>query len=134
MGNGTSINLVYFFSVEFMNECFQRMIELFCGALDDGSHAVLAKIRREGAWMSAERLEKGPVPLPPWGKAPPLHCGHGNNIAVPPPCRSGAGLLGNPPQPPLSRDLLYRTSLGFHLPSEQPAPRCPSLLAPALLM
>ena len=38
MGNGASINLVYFFSVEFTSECFQRMIELFCGAFDDGSH------------------------------------------------------------------------------------------------
>lgn len=75
MGNGASINLVYFFSVEFTSECFQRMIELFCDALVMDHVAVFAKIRGEAAWMSAERLEKGPVPLPPRGKAHSLQSG-----------------------------------------------------------
>lgn len=35
MGSGASARLVYFFSVEFTSECFQRTTGLFCGTLGD---------------------------------------------------------------------------------------------------
>lgn len=35
MGSGANASLVYFFSIEFTSECFQRMTGLFCGTLGD---------------------------------------------------------------------------------------------------
>lgn len=48
--NGANMSLVYFFSVEFTSECFQRVTELFCGALGD---ALGDREGGEGAWMAS---------------------------------------------------------------------------------
>lgn len=51
---------------------FQKMLELVCGVLGDGSCAW--EDQESSAWMSAEGLEGGPVP-PPVGMDPSLQSG-----------------------------------------------------------
>lgn len=87
---------------------------------------MFAKIRGDGAWMSAECLKKGPVPLPPGAEAPSvavrgtaalslLHADPVQGCWAAPAC----------PEPPPSHSVLYLNVFRFPPPKQAACPQVP---------